>query len=209
MYFDIYNIFDEEDVFFGYKFSSVMLFSFIYYVLCYYFLAEDTIEKPDVSKITIMIVFHLLHIISMKVLHTNEYYTYMWLLSLLPIVFYMFYLKYTNHLAKKEELKMKTIYEQLRESKEDGEFVPDRNRAPQQPGRPPMNQQSTPVMVQNGPRMQEPLIGENDRRMENVRQDVNNQYGVENNIIDPLSGLGGQSSMFGGFDPYASDYSQF
>ena len=207
MYFDIYNIFDEDDVFFGYKFSSVLLFSFIYYALCYYFLAEENIKKPELVTFLIFISLHIIHVIFMKVLHTNEYYTYMWLVALLPIIFYMMYLKYTKHLAKKEEMKMKTIYEEMK--KQQGDNVDfDRNVAPQVPNRPPMNPQSTPV-IQNGPNMADPLIGENDRRMVNVRQDVNNQYGLENNIVDPLSGLGGGGGMFGGFDPYASDYSRF
>ena len=135
---DFQNIFNEDTDGIITRFSSVIIFIFIYYSLSYYFLmnSEDCIKKPHVSRIIILLILHIAHIIFLRFLHEREDYTYMWLAAIIPLVIYLIYAKYTAHIKAKEDKKMKEMYAALQAQQEDGEFM--RNVTPQWPSAPPM-----------------------------------------------------------------------
>ena len=136
------------------RFSSVILFVFIYYSLSYYFItnSEDCLKRPHISRVIIMIVLHILHIIVLKMLHERELYSYMWLVAMLPLVLYLIYAKYQETIKRKEDKKMKEMYAQLQaqQNKEEGEFM--RNVTPQKPNAPPMGGQQFVGVHNNGMR---------------------------------------------------------
>jgi len=152
---DIKNLFNEDGDGIITRFSSVILFVFIYYTLSYYFItnSEECLKRPHVSRIIILIVLHILHIIVLKVLHDREMISYMWLVAMLPLVLYLIYAKYQESIRKKEERQRKEMYAQLQaqQNKEEGEFM--RNVTPQKPNAPPMGGQQFVGISNNGNRL--------------------------------------------------------
>ena len=156
---DFKNIFSEDSEGIVTRFSSVILFVFIYYSLSYYFItkSEECLKRPHISRIVILIVLHILHIIVLKVLHDKEMISYMWLVAMIPLVLYLIYTKYQESIRKKEEKKMKEMYAQLqsKQNTEDDEFM--RNVTPQKPNAPPMQGQQYVGIHNNGNRLGDQL----------------------------------------------------
>ena len=152
---DLKNIFNEDSEGIITRFSSVILFVFIYYSLSYYFItkSEDCLKRPHVSRVIILIILHVLHVIVLKFLHDKEMISYMWLTAMIPLVFYLIYTKYMENIRKKEEKKMKEMYAQLQsqQNQADGEFM--RNVTPQKPNAPPLGGQQYVGIHNNGNRL--------------------------------------------------------
>jgi len=149
---NIYNIFNEEEEFIGYKFSTVLLFIFIYYSLSYYFLMKSPVQKPHVSKMMIMLILHIIHIILLKFLHQRENYMYMWIAAIVPLVIYMLYSKYQKHIQDKEDAKMAAMYAQMQAEQDKG-TENMRNATPQRPNAPPMQGTQYVGISNNGNRL--------------------------------------------------------
>ena len=151
---DIYNLFNEEEEFIGNKFSSVLLFIFLYYSLSYYFLLKSPIQKPHVSKVMIMLILHIIHIILLKFFHQRGDFMYMWILAIVPLVLYLLYTKYQNHIQMKEEQKMAAMYASMK-AQQGGEDGTEnmRNATPQRPNAPPMGGQQYVGIHNNGGRL--------------------------------------------------------
>ena len=149
---DIYNLFNEDEEFIGYKFSTVLLFIFMYYSLSYYFLMKSPVQKPHVSKVMMMLILHIIHIILLKFFHQREDYMYMWILAIVPLVLYLLYSKYSKHIQDKEDAKMAALYAQMQSKEEQGtEHM--RNATPQRPNAPPMGGQQFVGISNNGNRL--------------------------------------------------------
>lgn len=145
MDFDIFEE-NEDNIFF--RFSSILLFIYIYYSLSYYFLLDNTINKPHIFFIIILLILHLIHIIILKILYKNDLQIYAWLLAMIPLVFYLLYTKYRDIVKKNElekEIKLKEkLKKELGIEKEHfvrnivsqpkkPEFRPDNNHYQRQP----------------------------------------------------------------------------
>jgi Ca2+/Na+ antiporter len=209
---DIYNLFDENEDFFLQKFSTMLIFIFIYYSISYFFILQEPIKKPHISFIFILILLHIIHIIIIKFLHNEEYYVYAWLAIIIPILLYLIYSKYNDYIKQKEKKKYDAMMEQAR--REVNGNHPDlppqefRNSMPQQPPRAPHH----PTSI-----VDEMLMGDN-RNMQNMQQDIAIKYDQND-----MSGYNErqpeypqqrqdlrtnmQDDMMGGFDPYASGFS--
>jgi len=148
------NIFNEDAEGMIARFSSVIIFIFIYYSLSYYFLinSEDCIKKPHVSRVIILLILHIVHIIFLKFLHSREDFTYMWLVAIIPLVLYLIYTKYTSMMKAKEDKKMKEMYATLQAQQNQGEGEFMRNATPQRPNAPPMGGQQFVGISNNGMR---------------------------------------------------------
>ena len=149
---DIYNLFNEDEEFIGYKFSTVLLFIFMYYSLSYYFLMKSPVQKPHVSKVMMMLILHIIHIILLKFFHQREDYMYMWILAIVPLVLYLLYSKYSKHIQDKEDAKMAALYAQMQSKQEQG-TENMRNATPQRPNAPPMGGQQFVGISNNGTRL--------------------------------------------------------
>lgn len=149
---DIYNLFNEEEEFIGNKFSSVLLFIFLYYSLSYYFLLKTPIQKPHISKVMIMLILHIIHIILLKFFHQRGDYMYMWILAIIPLVLYLLYSKYQKYIQDKENSKMAAMYASMKSQQSQG-TENMRNATPQRPNAPPMQGQQYVGIHNNGTRL--------------------------------------------------------
>ena len=112
--FDIFEEF-ENNIF--QRFSSIILFVYLYYSLSYYFITDDKINKPHIFFILILLILHLIHIICLKILHKNNLITYSWILAMAPLVLYLLYIKYKERVnlyqINKEEEMMQKLRNQM------------------------------------------------------------------------------------------------
>lgn len=138
---ELQNIFGEDSDGMLTRFSTVVLFIFLYYSLSYFFLINDSecIKKPHISKVVMLLFFHIIHIIILKVLHDNEYTAYMWLVAMLPLFVYLLYTKYMESVKRKQDRMMKEMYAQLQSKQQQGDPEFMRNATPQKPNAPPMS----------------------------------------------------------------------
>lgn len=236
---ELNNIFNEDENFIM-RFSTMVLFVFIYYSISYYFLIDDKIEclkKPRILSMIYFVFFHIIHVILLKVLYNNEMYAYSFILAILPILLYLLYNKYQQKLKKKEELKMKKLYDEFKKTKDLG----GRNLNPQGPKAPPMGGTQYVGVHNNGMRRGDtlpyhqqqhnnPLPPTNpDYSMsgvpqiamkENYDNDSLKNYRTNNTIIEPvqpmehldmevIGGQAGSNLNFDGFDPYGSTLAMF
>ena len=235
---DIYNIFNEEEEGVVQKFSTVIVFVFIYYALSYYFILSNPITKPHVSYMLIMIIMHIIHIILLKFFHSREQFSYMWITAILPLVIYLCFSKYKMYNKRKEDEKKKEMYETLQQQNEsDPNFM--RNARPQNPGAPPMDgtqyvglvrkggglsnhqqQHNNPLPPQNAPfsETQLPSIAHQES-MTNTQYDQTsmNNYRINNTVMENpqqmqrlnMEVIGGNAGSMGGFDGNGSSFGIF
>jgi hypothetical membrane protein len=107
------NVFNEDENFLM-RFSTLVFFVFIYYSISYYFLIDNNqecLQKPRLLTLLYLVVFHIIHVLIMKILYNNEMYAYTFIIAILPILVYILYSKYQQKLKKREELKMRKIYD--------------------------------------------------------------------------------------------------
>lgn len=236
---DIYNIFNEEQDGIVQKFSTVIVFVFIYYALSYYFILSNPITKPHVAYMLMMIIIHIIHIILLKFFHSREEFSYMWIVAILPLVLYLCFSKYKMYNKKKEEEKKKEMYATLQKQNEvDPNFM--RNARPQSGGAPPMGgtqyvglqrnedglsnhqkQHNTPLPPQNAPisETQLPQIAHQES-MKNTQYDEAspNNYRINNTVMEPtqkmarldMLAIGGNAgSAMGAYDAHGSNFGVF
>jgi len=185
------NIFEEYEDNIFLRFSSILLFIYIYYSLSYYFLSEKVIKKPHIFFIILLLFLHLIHIIILKILYINELEIYAWIFAMAPLVLYLLYSKYKDIVKKKEQIKEAKMMEKIKKQMQ----IPDeqqfmRNANPQMPSKPQMQQypqqnpnqqqyipQQQPRMIEQEPQQQnynqilEQIHG-NDRNMQNIQQNT-------------------------------------
>lgn len=214
--FDIFEEF-ESNVF--QRFSSIILFVYLYYSLSYYFITEDKINKPHIFFILILIILHLIHIICLKILHKNELVTYSWILAMAPLVLYLLYTKYKERVLINQKKKEQQMMQKLRNQMNlpDGQpFM--RNANPQMPNKPPQqqfgqqnpNQQS--IMPQQQPRPVLPMVNRLDesRNMENLQQNRASRMNLnQQQNPNQLSERIDQPTQLMGMDPYFNGLSNF
>ena len=231
---DIYNIFNEEADGIVQKFSTVILFVFIYYTLSYYFILSNPVNKPHIAHMVMMIIIHIIHIILLKFFHSREEISYMWVIAILPLVLYLCFSKYKMYNKRKEEEKKKEMYAQLQKENElDPNFT--RNARPQAPGAPPMqgqqyvglqrtagqsNSHNYPLPPSNAPHIetQLPRIAHQES-MSNTQYDQNsmNNYRIANTVMEPtqkmarldMLAIGGNAGSMSGFDSFGSTFGVF
>lgn len=214
--FDIFEEF-ENNIF--QRFSSIILFVYLYYSLSYYFITDDKINKPHIFFILILLILHLIHIICLKILHKNNLITYSWILAMAPLVLYLLYIKYKERVnlyqINKEEEMMQKLRNQM--NLFDGQpFM--RNANPQMPQKQPLQQFGQqnpiqqPIMPQQQPREIKPIVNQLDesRNLENLQQNRNarvnlNQQQNSNQISERID----QSAELMGMDPYFNGISNF
>jgi len=216
-----FDIFEEFESNIFQRFSSIILFVYLYYSLSYYFISDSKIDKPHIFFVLILLILHLIHIITLKILHKNDLITYSWILAIAPLVFYLLYIKYKERVNINQKLKEQEMMKKLREQMnipENEGFM--RNANPQMPNKPPQEQygQQNPnqqqMMPQQQPRQvqQQPMVNQLDesRNMENLQQNrgarINlNQQQYPNQISERID----QPSELMGMDPYFSGISNF
>ena len=214
--FDIFEEF-ENNIF--QRFSSIILFVYLYYSLSYYFITDDKINKPHIFFILILLILHLIHIICLKILHKNDLITYSWILAMAPLVVFLLYTKYKErvnlHQKKKEAEMMQKLRNQM--NLPDGQpFM--RNANPQMPQKQPLQQsgqqnpRQQPIIPQQQPREIKPMVNQLDesRNLENLQQNRNarvnlNQQQNPNQISERID----QPAELMGMDPYFNGISNF
>ncbi|SVB14879.1 uncharacterized protein METZ01_LOCUS167733 [marine metagenome] len=214
--FDIFEEF-ENNIF--QRFSSIILFVYLYYSLSYYFITDDKINKPHIFFILILLILHLIHIICLKILHKNDLITYSWILAMAPLVVFLLYTKYKErvnlHQKKKEAEMMQKLRNQM--NLPDGQpFM--RNANPQMPQKQPLQQsgqqnpRQQPIIPQQQPREIKPMVNQLDesRNLENLQQNRNarvnlNQQQNPNQVSERID----QPAELMGMDPYFNGISNF
>lgn len=214
--FDIFEEF-ENNIF--QRFSSIILFVYLYYSLSYYFITDDKINKPHIFFILILLILHLIHIICLKILHKNDLITYSWILAMAPLVVFLLYTKYKErvnlHQKKKEAEMMQKLRNQM--NLPDGQpFM--RNANPQMPQKQPLQQsgqqnpRQQPIIPQQQPREIKPMVNQLDesRNLENLQQNRNarvnlNQQQNPNQVSERID----QPADLMGMDPYFNGISNF
>jgi len=223
--FDIFEEF-ENNIF--QRFSSIILFVYLYYSLSYYFISDTKINKPHIFFILILLILHLIHIITLKILHKNNLVTYSWILAIVPLVFYLLYTKYKERMNINNKLKEEQMMTKLRNQLNIQEENFMRNANPQMPNKPPQEQypsqyqqnipQQQPMKEQYPPQYQQnippqqPMVNQLDesRNMENLQQNrgtrINlNQQQNPNQLSERID----QPFEMMGVDPYFSGISNF
>lgn len=221
-----FNIFEEYEDNVFLRFSSILLFIYIYYSLSYYFLTDKVINKPHIFFVILLLFLHLIHILLLKFLYINDLQTYAWIAAMAPLVIYLLYSKYKEVVKRKEkqkeELMMAKIKKQM-QIPDDQPFM--RNTAPQMPKKPHMGQnpQQNPNQQQYMPQQQPrqiqqhdmPIINEmtgNSRNIQNIQQ--NNQIRRSMSQFQDSNQVSEKVQMNTGFnlnadDPYFSGISGF
>ena len=213
-----FDIFEEFESNIFQRFSSIILFVYLYYSLSYYFITEDKINKPHIFFILILIILHLIHIICLKILHKNELVTYSWLLAITPLVLYLLYTKYRERVLinqkKKEQEMMLKLRNQMNLPGQN--FM--RNANPQMPNKPPQQQfgqqnpNQQPIMPQQQPRAVQPMVNQLDdsRNMENLQQNRYSRMNLkQQQNPNQLSERIDQPTQLMGMDPYFNGLSNF
>lgn len=214
--FDIFEEF-ENNIF--QRFSSIILFVYLYYSLSYYFITDDKINKPHIFFILILLILHLIHIICLKILHKNDLITYSWILAMAPLVVFLLYTKYKERVNLYQKKKEAEMMQKLRNQMNlpDGQpFM--RNANPQMPQKQPLQQsgqqnpRQQPIMPQQQPREIKPMVNQLDesRNLENLQQNRNarvnlNQQQNPNQISERID----QPAELMGMDPYFNGISNF
>lgn len=225
-----FNIFEEYEDNVLLRFSSILLFIYIYYSLSYYFLTDKVINKPHIFFIILMLFLHLIHVIILKFLYINDLQIYAWIFAMAPLVLYLLYSKYKDIVNKKELQREAFLMQKLKKQMQ----IPDeqpfmRNANPQMPSKPQMQQypQQNPqeqlIMPQQQPRMIEQTqqmnynqvleqIHGNNRTMQNIEQ--NSQIRNSMSDFQDSNQVSEKINMNPGFDlsgndPYFNNMSGF
>jgi|TARA_B100001971_G_scaffold24599_1_gene19136 hypothetical protein len=214
--FDIFEEF-ENNIF--QRFSSIILFVYLYYSLSYYFITDDKINKPHIFFILILLILHLIHIICLKILHKNDLITYSWILAMAPLVVFLLYTKYKERVNLHQKNKEAEMMQKLRNQMNlpDGQpFM--RNANPQMPQKQPLQQsgqqnpRQQPIIPQQQPREIKPMVNQLDesRNLENLQQNRNarvnlNQQQNPNQVSERID----QPAELMGMDPYFNGISNF
>lgn len=218
-----FDIFEEFESNIFQRFSSIILFVYLYYSLSYYFITDDEINKPHIFFILILLILHLIHIICLKILHKNNLVSYSWLLAMAPLVLYLLYTKYKERVLINQKKKEQQMMQKLRNQMNlpDGQFFM-RNINPQMPNKQPQQQygqqnpNQQPIMPQQQSRqiqLQQPMTHQLDesRNLENLQQNrVNrinlNQQENPNQISERIDQ---PTEELMGMDPYFNGLSNF
>lgn len=219
-----FNIFEEYEENIFLRFSSILLFIYIYYSLSYYFLTDKVIQKPHIFFVILLLFLHLVHVLVLKFLYINNLQTYAWIAAMAPLVFYLLYSKYSEIVKKRELKKEKMMMEKIKKQMQ----IPDeqpfmRNTAPQMPSKPQMEQypQQNPQQQQYIPQQQPrqiqqydmPIVNEmtgNSRTLQNIQQ--NQQIRTSMSQFQDSNQISERVEMNTGFnlngdDPYFSGIS--
>jgi len=115
---ELTNLFDENESYVLERFSTVIIFVFIYYAMSYYFLNKSTedecLKYPALSKVVALLIFHVVHIVILRQLFEQEKTSMMWLVAILPLFLYLLYRKYEEYNKREAEKKMKEMYAQIK-----------------------------------------------------------------------------------------------
>ena len=217
-----FDIFEEFESNIFQRFSSIILFVYLYYSLSYYFITDDEINKPHIFFILILLILHLIHIICLKILHKNNLVSYSWLLAMAPLVLYLLYTKYKERVLINQKKKEQQMMQKLRNQMNlpDGQFFM-RNINPQMPNKQPQQQygqqnpNQQPIMPQQQSRqiqLQQPMTHQLDesRNLENLQQNRSarmnlNQQQNPNQLSERID----QPTQLMGVDPYFNGLSNF
>lgn len=221
-----FNIFEEYEDNVFLRFSSILLFVYIYYSLSYYFLTDKVINKPHIFFVILLLFLHLIHILLLKFLYINDLQIYAWIAAIAPLVFYLLYSKYKEIVKKKEIEKEQKMMAKIKKQME----IPDnqpfmRNTAPQMPNKQPSQQypQQNPNQQQTMPQQQPrkiqqydmPIVNEmtgNSRTIQNMQQNTQirssmSQFQDSNQVSEKVEMNTGFN--LNGDDPYFSGISGF
>ncbi len=94
---ELSNIFEEESEEIAKRFSTVLIFIFLYYQIAYYYIIKDKGQcssLPSLQVVIMVLALNIAHIVFIKNLYDTEKYSYMWLASVLPLFLYFMYNKY-------------------------------------------------------------------------------------------------------------------
>ena len=103
------KIFNDTEQVLYLKFSTMIIFTFIYYILFYYSIMPSSFTKPALTTVLLLIASHLIHISIVRYLYQTKKYLYAWLLILLPVILYQIYSKYSSYRFTKD-MEMKALY---------------------------------------------------------------------------------------------------
>jgi hypothetical protein len=178
------DIFEDIENDFFQRFSSILLFIYLYYSLSYYFLLDDQINKPHIIYILILLIFHLIHIILLKILHNNNLISYSWIFAMIPLIIYLFYTKYMERILLNKQKIKEEMFIQIKKEMQNKQLNFLRNVNSQMPNQPPQypqqhqpqqhHQQQPPQYQQNQPNQpnQQNMVRhlDNSRNLENLQQ---------------------------------------
>lgn len=201
------NIFDEPEENYFHRFSIMIIVLFVYYAITYYGLLKyhlKCLNLPDFTTIIILIIFHLIQVIAIKKLHSDEQWIWVWVLIILPVFLYIIILRYYDYMRKNQADKLNLMLYQMQQQNQP--IVPSNVQfQPQQNTTPPMPQ--FPAQMPTNPLMQQQMMA--NQSASNMMDmpaygDYVSQY---NSINQPMMNM---AQPFGNsFNPYAENYSPF
>ncbi len=88
-------IFNSNE-FLPYQFTFILIIGFLFYILFYYGITDNYLEKPNIKDILIIAVLHLLQIYGLHYLYLEKRFVLAYTLIIIPAIFYGLYRKYKN-----------------------------------------------------------------------------------------------------------------
>ena len=172
------------------RFSVMILTMYLYYGMSYYFVLDTPMEKPHIGIFMIVMALHILQVVLIKYLHENEYYPFIWLVIILPVVLFILAKKIMDNRRKKAE-KRAALRAAAAQAQVDPVELGFRNAKPQRPTNHsvPINAHKPQHMNNHydSANMNKGSLKKQNRNLGNIIQDIDMQY-------DP-NGMGGQRTM--------------
>lgn len=125
---EITNIFEEGEENFWYRWSTLLIFTFIYYQVGYYLLLNKTAKcrnLPSLQVLIFIIVFHLLQVFAIFKLYQDEKFIAIWCVIIIPLIAYMMYCNYSKRIKEEQERKLQYMLYKLQSKKASNLFDQD------------------------------------------------------------------------------------
>lgn len=120
----------KTETFFG-RFSVLLLVNVIGHTLFYLAVNDELIEKPHISVVLGLVLFHIVHTLVMKYLLMNNMQRYAWFLLFLPALIYGAYRKYEDRRLRMEKIRFEAFKAQYEAQKKKEEPQDLLSQAPQ------------------------------------------------------------------------------
>lgn len=135
------NIFSEPEEQIWKRFSTIAIFSYLYYQTGYYMILKKTYPRcpnlPNYAVFFALMFAHVVQIVLIFNFHSEDKYSYAWMLAIIPLLLYKLYMRYSKSVFDDEEKRLQYLLYKLQSQNK-------------MPGQPPMfDQDTTTTGIQN------------------------------------------------------------
>ncbi len=141
--------------FLPYQFTFILIIAFLFYVLFYYGITDNYLEKPDIKDILIVSFLHLLQIYGLHYLYLQKRFVLAYTFIIVPAIFYGLYRKYKNKQKYLQNLRYWDYVTQQKMKSSSPHYDHPQNIPPNAAGQ---NQNFNPMLYQ--PNIQQPPINQ-------------------------------------------------